>query len=65
MPLGVTNVCVTVLLFDGLFVHPFVCNISFANVSVRLSVKLFEHCLSMCASVHVSVRSSACMHIFV
>ena len=55
------NVCLTVLLFDGLSVHPFACSYSFVYVSVRLSVYQFEYYLFMCPSVRVSVRPPVCI----
>ena len=62
MPVGVgKNVCQTVLLFDGLSVHPFVCNYTVVYVSVRLSVYQFGYCLCMCLPVHVSVRPLECI----
>ena len=69
MPVGVgTNVCLTVLLFDGLFVHPFVCNytVSCMFLSDCLSTSLNIVCL--CGSVHVSVRrlyAYSCVILFV
>ena len=62
MPVGVgKNVCQTVLLFDGLSFHSFLCNYTvFLYVSVHLSVYQFEYCLSMCPSVCPSARLNAC-----
>ena len=60
MPVGMgKKVCLTVLLFDGLFVHQFVCN----NTVLCMFVSA---CLSTSSSiVCLCVRPSACMHIFV
>ena len=53
MPVGVdTNVCLTVLLLDGLFVQPFVCN--YKVLCMFLSV-----CLSTISNI-VCVRPSMC-----
>ena len=59
-------VCQTVLLFDGLPVHPFVCyyTVLCMFLSVCLSISSSIVCLCVRPSVHVSVRPSACMHIF-
>ena len=45
------NVCQTLLLFDGLFVHPFECNYSFVYVSVCLSTSSSTVCLCVRPSV--------------
>ena len=51
------NVCLTVLLFDGLSVHPFVC--SYTVLCTFLSVSLSTSSNIIC----ICVRPSACMHI--
>ena len=53
------NVCLTVLLFDGLSVHPFVC--SYTVLCMFLSVYQLEYYLYMCPSVHVSVHPPVCI----
>ena len=64
MPVGVgKNVCQTVLLFDGLSVHPFVCNNTV--LCMFLSVCLSISSSIVCLCVHPSVCPSACMNIFV
>ena len=57
------NVCLTVLLIDGLSVHPFVCSYTVLCMflSVCLSVYQFEYYLYMCPSVRVSVRPPVCI----
>ena len=56
MPVGVgKNVCQTVLPFDGLSVHPFVCNYTVLCIESP-SFYQFEYCLSVCPSVRVSIR---------
>ena len=58
------NNCLTVLLFDGLSVHPFVCSYTVC-VCFCPSVCLPVRTLSVYVSVRACVRPSACMHIFV
>ena len=55
------NVCLTVLLFDGLSVHPFVC--SYTVRCMFLSVCLSTSSNIICIYVRPCVRPSACMHI--
>ena len=58
MPVGMgKNVCQTVLLFEGLFVHLFVCNYTVLCVSVCLPVRV----LSVYLTVRPSVRLYACI----
>ena len=61
------NVCLTVLLFDGLSVYPFVCNniIVCMFLSVCLPVRNLSVYVSVRPFVRPTVRPSACMHIFV
>ena len=62
MPVGVgKNVCQTVLPFDGLSVHPFICNntVLCMSLSVRLSTSSSIVC--MYPSVRVSVRPPVCI----
>ena len=49
------NVCLTVLLFDGLSVHPFVCSytVLFLFLSVCLPVRILSVYVSVCPSVHL------------
>ena len=59
MPVGVSkNVCETVFLFDGLSVHPFVCNYTVLCMflSVCLSTGSSIVCLCIRPSVSPSVR---------
>ena len=55
------NVCLTVLLFDGLSVHPFVC--SYTVLCMFLSVCLSTSSNIICICVHpsVSVRPHVCI----
>ena len=63
MPVGaVINVCQTVLLFDDLSVHPFVCN--YTALCMFLSVCLSTSSSIVCLYVRPCVRPSAYMHIF-
>ena len=51
-----TNVCLTVFLFDGLFIHPFECNYSFVcSVCVRHVSVRPPLCMFLCDIVHHSV----------
>ena len=62
MPVGVgTNVCLTILLFDGLFVHSFVCNytVLYMFLSVYLSTSSNIVCLCVRPSIGTSVRMYA------
>ena len=52
----VKNVCLTVLLFDGLSVHPFVCSYTVLCMCMFLSV-----CLSTSSNIiYICVRPSVC-----
>ena len=65
----VTNVCLAVLLFDGLFVHPFVCNytVLWMFLSFCLSTSSNIVCLCVRPSMCQSVRLYAyfCVILFV
>ena len=52
------NVCLTILLFDGLFVHPFVC--SYTVLCMFLSVCLSTSSYIICICVRLSVCPSVC-----
>ena len=62
MGMWVKMFCLTVLLFDGLSVHPFVCSYTvFVYVSVRPSFYQNEYYLYVCPSVRVSVHPPVCI----
>ena len=54
------NVCLTVLLFDGLSAHPFVCSYTVLCMFLS-SVYQNEYYLYVCPSVRVSVRPPVCI----
>ena len=48
--------CLTVLLFDGLSVHPFVCSYTVLCMFLSVCLSTSSNIICMCPSVRVSVR---------